>query len=84
MEDLLRQLEHQLRHKTPEERLSLLVESLKVYCTDVEFQLHRQQAYTALENQGFRMARELVIRTYQELKTRTRRSQEEKELTEQE
>ena len=84
MEDLLRELEHQSQQKTPEERLSLLVESLKEYCSDAEFQSHRQQAYTVLENQGFRTARELVIQTYQELKIRARKSQVEDELAEQE
>jgi hypothetical protein len=66
----------QAGQKTPEDRLSLLLESLKPYCASEEFEEHRKEAFTLLKQSGFRQAREFVVNMHDELRERFKKSTE--------
>jgi hypothetical protein len=54
--------------RAPEDRLALLLESLKQYCGPEGFQEYRTEAHRILEFSGFRAAREFVVQAHTELK----------------
>jgi len=72
MRHLFRQFQDQASQKTYEERLALLLESLKPYCPVEEFEQYRNQAFTHLDNSGFRQARDFVVRMHDELKLKSK------------
>lgn len=78
MQTVLEELQPQVSQKTPEERLHLLLESLKEYCSNDELRAAEAEAFSVLQGQGFRQARETVVRLHDEFRTRYNR------LTEQE
>ncbi len=61
-----------LGHKTPEERLAALLESLKPYCTEEELASCRQEALSILEKSGFRSARKYAVAMHDEFKLRAK------------
>src|SRR5579859_1705316 len=62
--------------KTPEERLSLLLESLRPYCSSAEFEEHRKEAFAVLQRSGFRPAREFVVCVHDEQREKFKKSAE--------
>ena len=69
---MLHELQDAAGQKTPEQRLALLLESLKPYCTDEVFENCESEAFQYLEQLGFRQARDFVVRTHNEFRTRAR------------
>jgi hypothetical protein len=72
MKVLLLEIQEQAGQKTPAEKLSLLVESIRPYCTEEEFQTCRAEAFAVLAKSGFRPARKLVIAMHDQFKVRAR------------
>jgi len=72
MTPMLHELQYAAGQKTPQERVALLLESLKPYCTDEEFENCRTEALQYLEQLGFRQARDFVVRTHNEFRARVR------------
>jgi hypothetical protein len=58
--------------KTPADKLNLLLESAKPYCTEEEFDAGRAEASAILNSSGFRAARAFAITMHDEFKTRAR------------
>lgn len=69
---LLDQIEPVERLKTPEERLHLLLESLKEYCTEEELEQCQRDAFEVLLSGGFRQARTLVVSLHDQFRARTK------------
>ena len=82
MKQLLAEVHEALGHKTPEERLALLLESLKQYCTDEEFAACRAEAQSVLAKSGFKPARKLAVAMYDRFKLRAREMEELEESSE--
>jgi hypothetical protein len=70
------ELETQRRTRTPEERVALLLESLREYCAEEEFQQYAFQAEETLKLSGFRQAREFIVQAHDELKQASREIEE--------
>jgi hypothetical protein len=62
--------------KTPEERLALLLESLRPYCSSEEFGDHRDKAFAVLQLSGFRQAREFAVGIHDELREKLKKAAE--------
>jgi hypothetical protein len=77
MTALFQRYQTQAGQKTQDERLSLLLESLKPLCTLEEFEGYREQAFTQLQESGFRQAREFAVKTHEQLRERLKKSTEE-------
>jgi hypothetical protein len=72
IEALLSRLVAQSVQKTPEERLDLLMESFKEYCTDDEFISCQADARSVFTKAGFREARDVVVAMHDQFRTRAR------------
>jgi hypothetical protein len=72
MTRLLHELESHLGHRTPEDRLASLLETLKEFCSNEEFEAFRMEAFEILHRLGFRNARPFVVRTHDELRERAK------------
>lgn len=72
MQVLLDQLQPQSGQRSPEERLHLLLESLKEYCTKEEFEKCQNEVFQVFERFGFRRARETVIVLHDGFRSRTK------------
>jgi hypothetical protein len=72
MRNVLQELESHVGQKTPEERLTLLLESLKEFCTAEEFEVNRLEAFDTLARIGFRKARLFVVQTHDEFRARAK------------
>ncbi len=81
MSAVYQQYQSQAGHKTHEEKLSLLLESLKPYCSPEEFENHRNESIALLRQSGFREARNLVVSLHVELRARYKKSVEEVSTT---
>ncbi len=81
MSAVYQQYQSQAGHKTHEEKLSLLLESLKPYCSPEEFENHRNKSIALLRQSGFREARNLVVSLHVELRARHKKSVEEVSTT---
>ncbi len=79
MKQLGEEVKECLGHKMPEERLALLLESLKDLCSPEEFGTYQEQASMMLHKSGFRTAREFAVQTHTELKLRAKQAEEEAE-----
>ncbi len=77
MQAVLDELQPQVSQKTPEERLRLLLESLKDYASENEVREVETEALSALRGQGFRQAREVVIHFHEQFRARCRQLLEE-------
>ena len=62
--------------KTPADKLNLLLESTKPYCTEEEFLAGRSEAFVILNKSGFRAARTFAIAMHDQLKIRAREMEE--------
>jgi hypothetical protein len=76
IQSLLEELQPQAVEKTPEERLHLLLESLKEYCNDAELEDCQQQALAVLQREGFRQARDAVVKLHDQFRLRFKQQQE--------
>jgi len=72
MKALWLEIQEKAGQKTPGERLSLLLESVRPYCTEEEFQACRAEVFAMLSNSGFRPARKLAISMHDQFKARAR------------
>ena len=76
MKALIQIIESQMGARTPQERLNLLLVSLRDLCSDEEFQSHQHEAFDMLNQLGFRPAREFVVRLHDELRETARKCEE--------
>jgi hypothetical protein len=76
---LLDQLQPQAAQRAPEERLQLLLESIKEYCTEDQFQNCRNDALDVFHRSGFREARDLIVKRHVEFRARAKALSEEEE-----
>ncbi len=72
MADVLRQFQDRIGTKTSDERLGLLLESLKPYCTEEGFADYRSRAFDLLKESGFRLARDFVVKAHDHARARAR------------
>ncbi|MCI0352621.1 MAG: hypothetical protein L0Z53_24640, partial [Acidobacteriales bacterium] len=70
LKDLLSELREQLAEKTPDEKLNLLLESLKAYCSNEEYLECRDQSFVTLREEGFRAARQQVVEMHKQFRLR--------------
>lgn len=62
--------------KTPADKLNLLLESTKPYCTEEEFATGRAEAFAILNRSGFRAARTFAITMHDQFRLRAREMEE--------
>jgi hypothetical protein len=62
--------------KTPADKLNLLLESAKPYCTEEEFLAARAEAFAILNKSGFRTARTFATTMHDQFKIRAREMEE--------
>ena len=76
MKTLTEIMASQMGARTPQERLSLLLVSLRDLCSDEEFQSHQHEAFEILGQLGFRPAREFVVQLHDGLRELARKRAE--------
>jgi hypothetical protein len=76
MKSLWVEVQERTGQKNPTEKLSLLLESARPYCTDEEFLAGRADAFAVLNKSGFRAARSFAITMHDQFKTRAREMEE--------
>jgi hypothetical protein len=76
MRQLWEEVEEAAGHKTPEERLALLLESTTPYCTEDELNACRKEALRIFTNSGFRDARNYAVATHDQFRLRMRQIEE--------
>lgn len=69
---LVEELEGQAGQKTEEERLTLLLDTLKEYCTSEELDRCRLEAFQILGARGFREARSFVVQAHDQFHAKAR------------
>jgi hypothetical protein len=72
MKNVLSDVESKLGQKTPKERLTLLLESLREFCTAEDFEASRVEAFDTVSRMGFREARAVIVRRHDEFRTRAK------------
>jgi hypothetical protein len=72
MKSLWLEVQERTSAKTPADKLNLLLESAKPYCTDEEVLADREEAFAILNKSGFRDARAFAIALHDQYKTRAR------------
>lgn len=72
MESLAQQFQSQLAQKTPEEKLTTLLDTLRDYCTSEEADDCRATAFRILTAGGFREARAFVVGAHEQFRMRSR------------
>ncbi len=70
------EVQEQTGLKTPADKLILLLESTKPYCTEEEFRAGRAEAFAILNKSGFRAARTFAITMHDHLRIRAREMEE--------
>lgn len=70
MKDVIQEIEGQASQRSPEEKLALLLDSLKQYCGDEELDRFCTQAFHILGASGFRDARTFVVSSHDQLHAR--------------
>jgi hypothetical protein len=78
MKALIQEFEGQVGQRSPEERLTALLDSLKQYCSDDELDGFCAQAFQTLAASGFRDARTFVVNTHDQLRARLKEAEEQK------
>jgi hypothetical protein len=68
--------QEQLGQKSPADKLGILVESIRPYCTEEELQACRTEVFAVLRRTGFREARKLAITMHDRFKLRAREIEE--------
>lgn len=76
LESLWVEVQERTGAKTPADKLNLLLESLKPYCTEEEFRGSRDEAFAILTKSGFRTARSFAIALHDQFKARAREIEE--------
>lgn len=76
MQSLLDQLSAQAAQRTPADRPTLLLESLREYCTNEQYDRCQAEAFDLLSRTGFRDARDLVVARHDEFRNLIRAMQE--------
>lgn len=66
----------EIGQRTPEERLALLLESLKEYCSEEELNNCRSEVSVILQAMGFRPARDFVVRMHDEFRIRAKEAEQ--------
>ena len=82
MQELWEDLQRQPSSKPPEDRLAVLLESFREYCSEGEWQACHQEAFALLERSGFRRAREYAVEMHEQLRAREKKKQEASETNE--
>lgn len=72
MKALTQELQGQTGQKTPEERLTALLDTLKEYCTNEEFDRYCAEAFQILAATDFREARSFVVGAHDRLRARSK------------
>ena len=72
MKALLQELQGQAGQKTPEDKLTALLDTLKAYCTNEEFDRCCTEAFQMLTTTGFREARSFVVEAHDQLRARSK------------
>lgn len=70
MNDVIQEIEGQAGQRSPEEKLTMLLDSLKQYCSDEELDRFCAQAFQVLGASGFRDARTFVVSSHDQLHAR--------------
>lgn len=70
MKDVIQDIEGQVGQRSPEEKLTMLLDSLKQYCSDEELDRLCAQAFQILGASGFRDARTFVVSSHDQLHAR--------------
>ena len=70
MQGLIQQAEGQVGQRSPEEKLTMLLDSLKQYCSEDELDRFCAEAFQILRASGFRDARTFVVSSHDELHAR--------------
>jgi len=76
MKSLWVEVQERTGQKNPTEKLSLLLESARPYCTAEEFQAGRAEAFAILNKSGFRAARTFATTMHDQFKIRAREMEE--------
>jgi hypothetical protein len=76
LKNLWLEVKEQSEVKTPADKLALLLESVRPYCTQEEFLAGRAEAFAMLSKSGFRTARSFAIAMHDELRARAREMSE--------
>jgi hypothetical protein len=76
MRQLVEEVQEAAGHKTPEERLTLLLESITPYCTEDELNACREEALRIFTNSGFREARNYAVAMHDQFRLRMRNIEE--------
>jgi hypothetical protein len=77
MRSVLQELELHFARKAPEERLTLLLDSVREFCTTEEFETNRAEAFDILAHFDFRQARAFIVRRHDELRNRLKTREDE-------
>jgi hypothetical protein len=76
MRSLWVEVQERTGQKTPAEKLDLLLESARPYCTEEEFLAARAEALALLARSGFRAARQFAVAMHDQFKLRAREMEE--------
>ena len=76
MKSLWVEVQERTGQKSPAEKLNLLLESARPYCSEEEFQAGRAEAFAILNKSGFRAARTFATTMHDQFKTRAREMEE--------
>lgn len=78
MKALVQEMQRQVGQRSPEEKLTVLLDSLKQYCSDEELDGLCAQAFQVLAASGFRDARAFVVNTHDQSRARLQELEEQK------
>lgn len=79
MKQLLEDLQQRLGQRTPEERLLLLLEGLKPYCTPQEFEDQQRMTLELMAKLGYREARDFVTNAHGAFRARAKEREKRQE-----
>jgi hypothetical protein len=78
MQAVIQEIKGQAGQRSPEEKLTTLLDSLNGYCNDEELDGFCAQAFQILTASGFRDARTFVVNTHDQLRARLKELEEQK------
>jgi len=78
MKALIQEMDGQAGQRSPEEKLTALLDSLKQYCSDEELDGFCARTFQILAASGFRDARAFVVTTHDQLRARLKEAEEQK------
>lgn len=80
MKALIQEMEGHVGQRSPEEKLTALLDSLKQYCSDEELDSFCAEAFQILAASGFRDARGFVVTIHDQLRARLKELEEQKAI----